>query len=109
MSLGSWLAGLVFDGGRELVAKAQRFGRKLTPAQQRAQLEHWDRNHMPLRFTTGECAVCGKPRATDVEHCPGPVKRWRPTRPETARCLHNAVAFIPGCEICDPRHTGPKL
>lgn len=109
MGLGSWIGGLVFDGARELVARAQRFSRTRSKAQQKAELEQWNRNHIPLGFDVlGACAVCGKPRAIDVEHCPGPVKRWRMTRPETAKCeamyQHNPMmlGWVPRCEICDP-------
>lgn len=112
MSIGKWLGETLFGAGRELVNKLQRFQRTRSKEQQRAELEQWDRNHIPAHFDPlGACVVCDRPRAVDTEHCPGPVKKWRATRPETPKCAalfkHETLPgfFEPGCEICDPGRT----
>lgn len=110
MSAVSWVVDKLFEGGRELVKKAQRFSRTRTPEQQREELEAWDRNHMPIRGKVHfPCAVCGKPRAADYEHCPGPTKPWKPPNAATKRCKHDGTAYLPGCVICDPRAPGKAV
>lgn len=74
-SIGEWIGETLFNAGKAVLDRAKAFGRRLSPEQQREQLEDWNRNHMPS-LTTGTCIVCGVKDARDTEHCPGPYKRW---------------------------------
>lgn len=71
--ISDWIGDALFDAAQRIVGKLGAFGRKLTPTQQRDQLERWQLNHIPL-LATGACVTCGKPNALDTEHCPGPPK-----------------------------------
>jgi hypothetical protein len=105
-SIGQWLGERLFAGARAVATQLGRFTRTRTPAQQKAENESWERNHMP-RYAqpAGECAVCGKPRAVDTEHCSGPMKPWKAPNAATRRCAHTGPGE-PGCVICDPRVNG---
>lgn len=75
-----WIADTAFEAARALGDRLGAFHRKLTPREQKDQLEEWNRNHMPS-LLTGECVVCGKPNAKDTDHCEGPVvgrKKYKP-------------------------------
>jgi hypothetical protein len=71
-------------------------------------VEAWRRNHVPLQLAyDGRCAECGKPKAMDIEHCPGRERPWHPPNNATRRCSHvNGPNYVPGCVICDPRFNG---
>lgn len=73
-SIGDWIGDTIFNAGRAVLDKARAFGRKLTPVEQKDQLEEWNRNHMPA-LMTGVCVVCGLANSKDTEHCPGPMRR----------------------------------
>lgn len=116
MGIAEWLGGVAVGVAREVSAQIRQFTRKLTPGEQRAQLEDWNRNHVPSTSSPmGECLVCGRPRALDTAHCPGPLKAWAMTRPQTAQCavqyqhtraIGVGTIYIAGCEICDASYLG---
>lgn len=104
-TIGEWIGGVVFDAAKAALDKLEAFGRTKTPTQQKDDLEVWNHVHVPLHTAPNPCAVCGKPRARDVEHCPGPMKPWVAPDAVTRRCFHRGVGLL-GCAICDPQLNG---